>query len=296
MKRLIMAGLALALLAPLATARTLDPNDPADAIQIMRKIQCSTVDGEQTTFWWNGRAYSRKQGERDKHLFNVEGMNTRACVKDSHPERGEGYRLVSRELLLYRDPKTNEVLSTWTNPWSGEEVQVMHVANDPVNFQSYEKGRDGSPASFSGSILENSWRMTTTVPLFYPNPLASQYQAEIGGTYHATEMFNFMGNAKELLNSRTKIASSHVGWVRMSDWLPWMKMGGREGVIYMHTAGLRLSDWDALPDTMKDEIEKHYPAYKEHPPLDDDRRNVTSWMYYKRVTEGAETLPDRSGD
>lgn len=296
MKRIVMAALAVALLAPLATARTLDPNDPADAIQIMRKIQCSTVDGEQTTFWWNGRAYSRKQGERDKLLFNVEGMNTRACIKDTHPERGDGYKLVSRELLLYRDPKTNEVLATWTNPWSGEEVEVMHVANDPVNFESYEKGRDGSPATFSGDIQENSWRMTTTVPLFYPNPLASKYQAEIGGTYHATEMFNFMGDAKELLNSRTKTASSHVGWVRMSDWLPWMKMGGREGVIYMHTAGLRLSDWDALPETMQDEIEKHFPAYKVTPPLDDDRDNVTSWMYYKRVTEGTETLPDRSGD
>lgn len=292
--KIVLLLLSVMLASQTLEARTLDPTDPADTIEILRKIQCSTVDGEPTTYWWNGKAFSRRQGERDKLLFNVEGMNVRACVADEHPERGKGYKLVSRELLLYRDAKTNEVLSTWTNPWTDEEVDVLHVANDPVNFESYELGRDGQPSTWSGRVAEDKWRMTTTVPLFYYNPLASKYQAEIGGTYHATEMFNFMGDTKSLLSKRTKTAEAHVGWVRMSDWLPWMKMGGRDGVIYMHTAGLKLSSWDAMPDTMKDEIDKHYPIYREPPPLDDDRDNVTSWIYYKRVMEGEEEAPDRS--
>ena len=93
----------------------------------------------------------------------------------------------------------------------------------------------------------------------------------------------------------TETAGSHVGWARMSDWLPWMKMSGREGLIYMHTAGLRLSSWDALPSSMKEEIANHYPDYRTPPSLDDDRPNVTSWIYYQRVREGAEAAPDRSG-
>ena len=79
----------------------------------------------------------------------------------------------------------------------------------------------------------------------------------------------------------------------MSDWLPWMKMGGRDGIIYMHTAGLRLSSWDAMPEQMKEEIRTHYPDYVQPPPAGDDHRNVTSWMYYKRVAEGEEEAPDR---
>ncbi len=274
-------------------AGQLDPNDPQDALTIERKIQCSTVDGAPTTFWWEGRAYSRRQGERDRLLFNVEGMNIRACVADTHPERGQGYRMVSRELLIYRDPATGEALSTWRNPWSGEVVEVLHVANDPVNSAGYEIGRSGDPHRWSGKITEGRWRWNITVPLFYPNPLASDYQAEIGGTYHATEMFNFLGDTQGLLDTDTETAGSSIGWVRMSDWLPWMKMAGREGVIYMHTAGLRLSSWDALPPSMKDEIATHYPSYGEPPPLDDNRRNVTSWIYYKRVAEGEETAPTR---
>lgn len=291
----IWALLLGAAIAPAGNARQLDPNDPQDALTISRKIACSTVDGAPATFWWHGRAYSRRQGERDRLLFNVEGMNVRACASHVHAERGRGYKLVSRELLIYRDVQTGKALATWKNPWTGERVDVLHVANDPVNFARYEEDRNGQPFRWRGLIAEGQWRQNTSVPLFYSNPLASNYQAEIGGIYHATEMFNFFGDAEELLDSATETAGSHVGWVRMSDWLPWMKMSGREGLIYMHTAGLRLSSWDALPSSMKEEIANHYPDYRTPPSLDDDRPNVTSWIYYQRVREGAEAAPDRRG-
>lgn len=271
----------------------LDPEDPKDALTIARKIACSTVDGIAATYWWHGRAYSRRQGERDRLLFHVEGMNTRACSAATDPDRGHGYRMVSRELLIYRDPATGEALATWDNPWTGETVAVLHVANDPVNFASYEIERNGEPYRWTGLVTEGKWRQSTTVPLFYPNPLGGDFQPEVGGTYHATEMFNFMGEAADLLDPETDSAAAHVGWSRVSDWLPWMKMGGREGTIYMHTAGLKLSSWDALPTSMKAEIEARYPAYREPPPVDDDRPNVTSWIYYKRVSEGNEEAPAR---
>ena len=297
MKRIGISALLLAAAgAQIGHAQQLDPNDPQDALTISRKVACSTVDGAPATYWWSGRAYSRRQGEQDRLLFHVEGMNVRACTADVHPERGQGYRMLSRELLIYRHPQTGEALSTWENPWTGERVEVLHVANDPVNFAQYEKDRSGQPFRWSGEITEGKWRQSNSVPLFYSNPLASDYQAEIGGIYHATELFNRLGDAQDLLDPAKQTARVHVGWSRMSDWLPWMKMSGREGLIYMHTAGLKLSSWDAMPDSMKQEIAKHYPAYRTPPPLDDDRRNVTSWIYYKRVREGAEQAPDRSDD
>ena len=276
-----------------AFAGQLDLDDPDDAFTASRKIQCSTVDGEQVTFWWHGRAYARRQGEKDTYLFDVEGMNTRRCTTVNDADKGEGYKLVSRELLLYKDAKTGEVLSTWDNPWTGETVDVLHVANDPVNFTAYKIGRDGKPASFQGSMHGGRWWITNTFPLWYPNVLAGDYQKEIGGTYHATEMFNFLGDLESLRNTEAKTAAVQVGWVRMSDWLPWMMMNGREGVIYMHTAGLKLDSWDDLSDTMKAEISRHYPEYTTPPPADDMRRNETSWSYYKKVREGERTAPDR---
>lgn len=276
-----------------ANAQTLDLNTAEGAHKAMRKVQCSLVDNEPVTYYWFGKAFSRRMGERDKVLFDVEGMNVRACSTLNDKEKGLGYHLVSREILLYRDAKTGEILKTWENPWTGEEVEVMHVANDPVNSKSYVTGRDGKPISFAGDIIGDKWQMNFTIPLFYPNPLASEYQKQIGGTYHATEMFNFLGDLEDLKDASKNTAEVQVGWARMSDWLPWMNMQGRDGIIYMHTAGRKVESWDAMPKGMKDEIRKHYPEYVAPPPPGDPRANMTSWKYYKAVKEGTETLPKR---
>jgi hypothetical protein len=297
-KLLISAGVNILFIAGCGSAanadgKPLNLDTPEGALKAMRKVQCSLVDGEEITYYWHGRAYSRRMGERDKHIFNVEGMNVRACSTVNDKEKGAGYKLVSREILLYKDPKTNEVLKTWENPWTGEEVEVMHVANDPVNHTSYTIGRDGKPSKFAGDILGDKYQLSFTVPLYYPNPLASEYQNEIGGVYHATEMFNFLGDVDDLVSADNNTARVAVGWARMSDWLPWMKMSGRDGVIYMHTAGRKLNSWDELSDTMKSEIKTHYPKYTNAPPLDDPRKNMTSWKYYKAVKDGSEKLPKR---
>ena len=273
-----------------AGAAQLNPKVPADALALSRKIACSMKDGEPATYWWHGEVYSRREGEADRHLFNVEGMNIRACVKA--PE-GDGFNLVSRELLLYTDVDTGELLKTWVNPWTGETVEVLHVANDPVNGKFRSKGRDGKPYVWDGTISGGTWWQTTTVPLFYPNPLAGAYQAEIGGTYHATEMFNFFGEAASLLDPESPAKNVQVGWVRISDWLPWMKMGGRDGVVYFHTAGRKLNSFNELPKLVRDEIRKNYPEYDAPPPLDDPRANMTSWKYFDGVRKGDIKAPKR---
>lgn len=305
MKKLLLAAAAALALGGVASAQTMtmpdgavrdgviDLTTPEGVMMANRKVQCSTIDEKPITYYWHGQAYSRRMGERDKKLFDVEGMNIRQCGAVNDAERGMGYKLVSREILLYKDSETGEVLKTWDNPWTGETLEVMHVANDPVNFTSYMNNRDGSPGTFRGDIMGNHFQMNSTFPLWYPNPLASDYQTEIGGTYHATEMFNFLGRVDELTDPTVDTAPIAVGWARMSDWLPWMKMNGREGIIYMHTAGLKLDSFDDLSDTMKAEIAMHYPKYTAPPPVSDSRKNMTSWKYYKAVRDGKEILPER---
>ena len=128
----LMAPL-VAMAAPAKAPKLLDISKPEEALQVSRKFQCSMVDNAPVVYHWSGRGYSRVPGEPDRLLFNLEGMNVRACVTVNDPVKGVGYRLVSRELMLYLDPKTGNVLRTWDNPWSGKTVDVLHVANDPVN-------------------------------------------------------------------------------------------------------------------------------------------------------------------
>jgi len=276
--------LASILLLPLCVmAAKLDLATPEGALAAQRKIACSLEDGVPITYYWHGDMYSRVPGERDKLLFKVEGMNVRQCGTVEDPQRGKGYRLVSREILLYRDPQSGEVARDWKNPWTGETVKVVHVANDPVNMRpTFARSADGKPTKFEGTVFQDSWWQTSTIPLFYENPLGGDYQKYVGGTYHATEMFNFFGSVANLVDDRKPSADTRVGWVRLSSWLPWMQMGGRAGEVYFHTAGRKIGGWDELPEGMKAEIRANYPIYNAPPPLDDARPNETSWTYFKK--------------
>jgi hypothetical protein len=279
--------------APSVQAQGYDLATPEGVLAAQRRLWCTEKDGEPVFWTFNGEAYSRRMGEKDQMLFKVYGYNTRTCGAINDPEKGKGFRSVSRELLIYVDPKTGKALSKWTNPWSGETVDVLHVANDPVSGDFFLKGRDGQPIKWTAQTLGDHWFMTTTVPLFYPNPLGGAYQNEVGGVYRATEMFNFMGDLKSLTQPGFNTADVNVGWVRHSDWLPWMKMSGREGFIYFHTAGRKMMSFDDMPQVVKDEIAKHYPEYRNPPPPTDRRPNVTSWSYYKDVKEGKVKPPKR---
>ena len=280
----LAAGAAL-LIGAHAQARTLDLDKPADALQAFRKIQCTMKDETPAFYHWSGRAYSRVQGERDRLLFRVEGMNVRQCTTVTDPERGTGFTMVSREIMLYLDPKTGEVLQTWENPWTGKSVEVLHVANDPVNFRGpmFPMGSDGKPYSLPGRIDEGVFLQEIEVPLFYDNPPAGDYQEQVGNHYHAMEMFNFIVDADDLLNSRNANAlTTVVSWVRVASWLPWMNMGSRPGIMIINTTGKKVGTYDQLPAVLKAEIAKNYPEYTAPPPMDDARPNETSWTVYKK--------------
>jgi hypothetical protein len=278
-----VAGMLGLLGAASALAAKLDLNTPEGAQMAGRKIQCSMKDGEPTVYWFHGEAFARVPGERDRKLFNVDGMNVRTCVTVEDPQRGKGWRLVSRELLFYVDPKSGELLRNWTNPWTNQTVAVLQTANDPVNQRPvFAASADGTPAKWTGTISGRTWWNTITVPLFYNNPLGGDYQKYVGGTYHATEMFNFFGSIDDLVSDKVANPPVQVGWVRLASWLPWMEMGDRAGLIYIHAAGRKLGSIDELPPVMLKEIAAAYPEYRSPPPGDDARENETSWTYFKK--------------
>ncbi|MBM4191591.1 MAG: DUF1838 domain-containing protein [Gammaproteobacteria bacterium] len=264
-------------------AKRIDLNTPEGATLALRRIQCGSVDNTPTIYSFHGEAFSRVPGERDRKLFEVEGYNVRQCVTVTDPVRGTGWRLVSRELLFYIDPATGELLKVWSNPWTGQSVKVMQTANDPVNQRPvFPVGADGRPTTWPATTSGDTWWNTITVPLLYINPLGGEFQKNVGGYYHATEMFNFFGNVSTLTDPKIPNPPIEVGWVRIADWLPWMEMSGRVGLIYMHAAGRKLDHHDQLPDIMKKTIESDYPEYGMPPDGADTRENETSWTYFKK--------------
>mgnify|MGYP001381383137 CR=1 FL=1 len=269
-------------------AAALDPSKPEDAMLLNRKMTCSLEDGLPVIHWWKGTMMSRVPGERDRVLFNVQGMNIRQCGSVTDPRRGPGFRSVSREVMLFLDPQTNEVARRWKNPWTGEDLEVIHVANDPVNMRApvHAYGSDGTAARFRGTFVKDKVWTSGEAPLWYDNPLAGDYQDFVGNKYLAMEMLNSFTDAAALLDPKVlTLPSVSISWARVSDWLPWMKMGGRAGVVVFTTVGKRVASIEDLSEPLRGELKANYPLYLAPPPVDDDRPNETSWTYLRKVIE-----------
>ena len=272
-------------------AQPLDPANADDQLRIQVKMSCSLVEGTSTLYWWSGRMWARVPGEPNRLLFNVHGMNMRQCRVKQDPVRGFCYRSVSREVMLYLDPVTNEVVRRWKNPWSSEEVDVVHVANDPVNARDWycSRDKDGKPVDRSDNLSFKDDLLLEgggAARLFYKSPLAGEYQDYVGGTYHAMEFGTSAASAREALDAGdSELQDTLISWVRISRWLPWMKMGDRDGLVVFHTAGMRLDSWEQLPEVVRREVDTRYPTYKAPPPLDDPRPNETSWTVFKKFID-----------
>lgn len=282
--------LAGALSAGPLSAQMLNPANPEDALEISKRLQCGVSVDEPAVFHWSGNIYGRSPGVRDKLLFRGEGMNIRRCVEVDDPQRGKGWRLISREVMLMLDPVTGEVLDRWENPYTGETVEVMHIHNDPVNGgANFARSADGKP--FELATLREAGDFVFIpyeVPLFYPNPLAGGYQDAVGNMYHAMEIFDFSALKADLYDSATPTAYPMISWVRISPWAPWMKMGGRPGEMVFNAMGRKLpGGFEELPAVLKDEIRENYPIYESAPPEDDMRPNETTWTKYKKLTDAS---------
>ena len=249
------------------------------------KLTCGTTEQGVTRYgMWEGRMYSRIPGEKDRHIFDVVGINTRQCERHKDPVRGEGYRSVSREIMVYLDPATGEIIDQWKNPWTGETVEVIHVANDPVNMRAPSFARDatGKPARVTlrqyGDLLVSS----REVPLFYENPLAGAYQDYIGGKYHAMEIFNTFYSAADFLAPKgPRISPSRLAWQRVSGLLPWMRMGDRPGVMIFNATGFSTFDRAQISPKLMQILQTRYPEHLTPPPLGDARPNATTWTITK---------------
>jgi hypothetical protein len=264
----------------------LDLSKPEDVVTANRKMQSSTIDGKPMIFDFWGKTYSRVPGERDRLLFTWHAMNIRATKTVTDEKGQKGYKMVSREVVFYEDPATGEILRKWKNPWTGKEVDVIHVANDPVNQGATFPVGPRGPAKWTGVSKDGLGQMALEVPLFYKNPLAGDYQDNVGGYYHATEMFLFYYRDEELLDpTKDTLMNVQVGWTRLSSWLPWMEMSGRAGELYFHGAGVKIDNFDKLSEVTRKEIEANYPIYRTPPDLDDNRPNETSWTYFKKIMD-----------
>ncbi|HOZ00254.1 MAG TPA: DUF1838 family protein [Candidatus Syntrophosphaera sp.] len=244
------------------------------------------LDGSDTVFHWTGSVFGWVPGEKRRELFSVEGFYiVRAQAMDN------GYYLLGREAAFFLDHRTGQLLQTWRNPYTGNDVPVLQVFNDPVNqdLTFPEDNFQLLPMILPSENLGDMVSYHSELFPFYPNPLQRKDfpLSSQNNNYQAAEFTQYLASRADLANSDLTSVPATFTFTRIYPWLPFMLMGERSGNVVMVCRGRKLENgFDDLPQYIKDQVKQNKPEFSSAPE-NYTQPNETIWSYFKKQAENA---------
>ncbi len=242
------------------------------------RIQSDIDFGKQKYFWFKGYVMGSRPEKKIEDLVGAQGFGV---IRLKEREDGSFERLC-REIIVYTDLRSNEVLEEWKNPFTDETVRVVHVDNDPFNYMIQD--HFPAPPSFGGLNKEEAppkipfilpWHqrgewleMEMHIHLAYPNALQpDEWPRESSGPIaQVSEFFAHHVKAADMQNPDLTSVDYMGTWNRTTPWLPWMLNGQMPGHCqYAAFMGTADHPGDVLPRSVMDYAEKHYAKYFDAP-------------------------------
>jgi hypothetical protein len=268
------------------------------------RIQGDLDFGKPKFFWFKGYGMAIEPNKKIQNLMGTSGFGV---IRLAQGPNGS-IRRMCREVIVYTDLRSGEVLNEWKNPLTDETVKVVHVANDPFNYVIED--HFPQPPKFGG--LNNDapppkipfvlpWyqhgdklAMEIHIHLYYPNALnpAKWVRESSGPMVQVSEFFSHHVNAADLQNKKLTTVDYQGTWSRITPWLPWMLMGQRPGMMqYQCFMGTTKNLDQVLSKPVLDYCEKNYKKYFEAPTEWTEDRSLSSLEHYAKDQQPAPPKP-----
>ena len=246
---------------------------------------------------WNRDAWARMQADMDSEKERIchcsgtimavrpgqaikpfLGFQTFLCTR-LLPWTDGNIRRVNKEVIFYtaldRLGQPAEIIDEWHNPFTDEEVRVVHAVNDPFNYTISDtlilapEDFGGDPSTLKKIPLIFPWQqlddetlvLSTDMHLNYPNPLQPDKwpRESAGPTAQVSEMMRYFVKRSDLENPVLTAVPYYGTWQRISPWLPWMLMGTTPGHCMYVSTMTTVPDISHLPAHVRAYAQKHYP-------------------------------------
>ena len=279
----------------MAEHRNFDPRNPVDNMNAFVRLLGDASGERDAINWYKGAIFSVIGDEKANTLLvGFEGFSACRTI----PQDDGTYMNLQREVLYYTDPYKGTILESWHNPFTEEDVKVVHVYNDPVNSTyapEFEQkfGDDGEAVKFP-FILPWTFMCDTAMTVFdvnasWANVLTpDKWPRESSGErVRVCETLTMFLNRSDLDNSDLTSIPYNGAWQRMSPWCPWMLMGNEPGHLFYRSHYRKLlAGIEELPQHIRDYTEQHFPQYLVAPEKWTEP-NLTSFETYARDQQPA---------
>lgn len=267
-----------------------EPLNPEHNLRAFVRLLGDTSGQRDSINWYKGAIFSVVGDDTaNQLLFGFEGFSV--CRTILQPDGS--FRNLQREVLYYTNPRTGEIIETWKNPFTDEQVDVVHVYNDPVNstYATVFKQKFGEhseevsfPFILPWTVMGDTVMTVFDVNHRWRNVLdPSVWKRESASTHvRVCETLSMYTSLADLENPSLTSIGYNGAWQRMSPWCPWMLMGQRPGHLFYRAHYRKiLTGLDGLPAPLRSYTERRFPAYLAAPTAWVEP-NLTSFETYAR--------------
>jgi hypothetical protein len=249
-------------------------DDPIWNREAAARLQADT-NGSQVYGHCSGIVTGVRPGEAVRPLVGFEVFSTIRVLRQADGS----YQRMTKEAILYTDPKTGEVLKEWDNPYTGERVKVVDVHNDPYNWVIASTVQ---PPAMPG-LINNGQAIVGAKPYllhwsvfgpdtivltedghgYYPNRLDPAHwpRESSGPMIQSSELFRYFISRRDLEDPAKTHVPHNGSWVRIQPWLPWMLMGTTPGHVMYDGVFRPARTLDYFPAPVLEHMRAYYPDY-----------------------------------
>lgn len=287
-RNLLQGGLGLVLAAPALAAAALDQQavslrgpyldltTPEGNVLAYARIQGSLDPAVTRYGWYAGRVAATRPGEASRDLMGIIGLG---AVRMLPLAGGAGFQMLRKELGFFTDLASGAVIDEWDNPYTGERVEVVHLANPAINarIEPY-RTQQGLYEEVAGSDRRQPfvlpWQVVGERAMFEQhahvwarNPLdPAIWQRESSGAEIAiSDSTTFNVALADVQNPSLKKVESFGNWTHQRPWQSWMLMGQEPGFIQYNCFTGSAAGLDHVPEQIATLARERFPDFLQAP-------------------------------
>ena len=282
--------------------KALDYSNPHDNLYAFGKIWAGFEEPQYGAY--HGIMYGRAGGKRHEPLFGYTGTG----VMQAKFDEDSNLLIRGKETGFFTDLATGEILEEWLNPYTNELVKPFNFLNEvgaklttemPRHF--FGTANDDPTLMNNGTHIEQDGKIPFILPFEtygedlllawdyahgYTNPVTKDKwpKAHTGAQISPSEHFTFRMSKQEIEDRSLPSSRFVAGFSRVSEWWPWMMMGGSEfqdGIIFGRMFSHKgLPGYQDIPKKVLAYLEKNHPESLEIPEQWGNLRPKGTWEKY----------------
>lgn len=242
--------------------------DPQDNVYAIIKI-LGDVSGAPTTWWSDGHIFGSQEGEMIRPLMKYQSVKKGRFIKQDNGD----YKYLYQGITLYLDYETEDLLDSFTNPYTNERVKVRHYKTS-IGEYSYSKEGMKPSAKFKGRVNKDKapkkpylleWnRVGDIISTMLDERV--EYQRPSDGVWRRDNaILRYQSYWSELINGDVSAARARLNLQAQTDWFTWLNMNDQPGAIIQGGEGYKFNSLEDVPGRVLALAEQPFPGLLQKP-------------------------------